>query len=155
MNRERSKIETPARSAKVAYVWRRYMGGGSAKCRLRSAPAAPRGAGKSNGRSDRSRRSSASSATACRGKAQWIVDTALRRVDLDQLPGNGPVEHLSKRLRRLETVPIRQRPLPGTDPLRAQVDQSHIAEGSRCLPEQHVVIGFYENDQSARTILKP
>jgi hypothetical protein len=118
MNRERSKMETPARSAKVGVGVAQVVGpaerldpggelGWSPLARAEVVQVSPSsGAGNRSELSDRGRRSSASNA-------------AFGQVDVDQLPGDGPVEHLPQRLGRLEAMPLWQVAAPGRSPLSA------------------------------------
>jgi hypothetical protein len=67
---------------------------------------------------------------------QRIRHAPLGRIDVDQLPGNGAVEHLPQRLRRFEAMPLRQRPAPGADLLGAQINEPHLTERERRLGKQ-------------------
>lgn len=65
-----------------------------------------------------------------------VRNTALRRVVVEQPPGDRAVEDLPQRLRRLETMSLWDRQAPRVDVLRRQVCDALLAERSRRFAEQ-------------------
>src|SRR6476660_318593 len=57
-----------------------------------------------------------------------IVDSVLRRIDVDHSPLDGTVQHLPKRLCRLEAMANRDRHPPRRDLLRTKPSQTLISE---------------------------
>lgn len=68
--------------------------------------------------------------------AARVVDAGLGRIGVDDLPGDGAVQHLSERLGGLEPMPLRQRRPPRADLLRPEVDNAALAERGRRLRQQ-------------------
>lgn len=65
-----------------------------------------------------------------------VRHASLGRVVVEQLPGDSPVEHLSKRLRRLVAMTFRDRHPPFAHLLRRELDQPDIAKRGRRLAQQ-------------------
>jgi len=64
------------------------------------------------------------------------VDADLRRVDVNHSPRHGSLEHLPKRLGRLEAVARGQLDSPRADFLRGQLPDLAITEDCSCLAEE-------------------
>jgi hypothetical protein len=60
----------------------------------------------------------------------------LGRVLVDQLPGDGPIQHLPERLGRFEAMPFRNSKPPGTNLLGRELNEPHVTEFGGGLPEQ-------------------
>ncbi len=71
-----------------------------------------------------------------RSPALRVVDAPLRRICIDQPPADGARQHLPERLRRLETMPGRDRHSPRRDLDCAKVADPAIAERAHGLREQ-------------------
>ena len=68
---------------------------------------------------------------------QRVRNTPLRRVGVEQPPGDGTAEHLPQRLRRLEAVPFRDRQTPRVHVLRREIREPLSPRACAvALPEQ-------------------
>jgi hypothetical protein len=65
-----------------------------------------------------------------------VVDAGLGRIGVDDLPGDGAVQHLSERLGGLEAMSLGQRGTPGADLIRPEVHNAALAERARRLRQQ-------------------